>query len=155
MVANTAPARSAPRSAHPASTLSRVGSASTRIAWLAVALALLAALSYVMIGLGVLAVGDLQTAEAPATIVYVAAGSYLAGGLLILAHRRGLLIAGAVINALVLLVFFQAYQHRPAVLFSPGGLASKAAQVLLEVALLYLIVTRWPRRVPEAGARSS
>lgn len=110
--------------------------------WLAVALAAIAALSYVLIELGVLAVGDLQSAESPSGIVYVAAGGYLLGGLLILLRRRWLWTIGAVMNALVLLSFVQMYQNRPAVLLSPGGLASKAAQVLLEVTLISLIFAR-------------
>src|SRR5687768_16466247 len=106
-----------------------------RVIWLAVGLATLAAISYMLIGLGMLAVGDLQTTERPPTIIYVAAGSYLLGGLLILLRRRWLWIVGAVINALVMLFFAIAYLDRPAVLLSPGGLASKAAQLLLEVGL--------------------
>jgi hypothetical protein len=121
-----------------------------RVVWLAVALAALAAASYVLIGLGMLAVGDLQTAERPATIIYVAAGSYLLGGLLILLRRRWLWIVGAVINALVMLFFLSAYLDRPAVLFSSGGLVSKAAQLLLEVGLIYLIVAE-ARRAPGGG----
>ena len=116
-----------------------------RVMWLAVALALIAAISYIMIQLGMLGAGDLQPAEGPAAIVYVAAGSYLLGGLLILIRRRWLWIVGAAINALVILFFVMAYQHRPEVMFSPGGLATKAAQVLLEVSLLYLIITDWWR----------
>jgi hypothetical protein len=77
--------------------------------------------------LGTLGVGDLQTAEGPA-IALVAAGCYLMGGLMILLHRRWLWIVGAVINALV-------------IMFSAGGLTTKAAQLLLEVCLLYLIIT--------------
>ncbi len=112
-----------------------------RVMWLAVALALIAALSYIMIQLGMLGVGDLQPAEGSAAIVYVAAGSYLLGGLLILVRSRWLWTVGAVINALVILFFVMAYQNRPAVMFSPGGLATKAAELLLEVSLLYLITT--------------
>jgi hypothetical protein len=108
---------------------------------LAVGLALLAAISYLLIQLGVLAVGDLQPTEAPTTIVYVAAGSYLLGGLLILVRRRWLWIVGAVINGLVILFFIMMYLNRPAVLFSPGGLVTKIAQLLLEGCLLALIVT--------------
>jgi hypothetical protein len=114
-----------------------------RVMWLAVVLALIAALSYMMIQLGMLGVGDLQPTEGPPAIVYVAAGSYLLGGLLILVRRRWLWIVGAVINALVILFFIMAYMHRPAVIFSPGGLATKAAQLLLEACLLYLIITVW------------
>jgi hypothetical protein len=122
-----------------------------RVMWLAVALAGIAALSYLLIQFGILGVGDLQPAEEPAAIVYVCAGCYLLGGLLILAHRRWLWILGASINALVILFFGLAYQARSAVLFSPGGLATKAAQLLLEAALLYLIVTAGRRAQQGAG----
>jgi hypothetical protein len=117
-----------------------------RALWLAVALAAGAAVSYLFIGLHILAVGDLQTHEQPATIIYVAAGSYLLGGLLILLRRRRLWIIGAAINALVMLVFFSAYLQRPAVLLSPGGLLSKTAQLALELVLIYLIITDWRAR---------
>jgi hypothetical protein len=122
-----------------------------RVMWLAVALALIAALSYMMIQLGLLGVGDLQPGGGPAIIVYVAARSYLLGGLLILIRRRWLWIVGAVINALVILFFVMAYLHRPTVMFSPGGLATKAAQLLLEVSLLYLIMTGWHRSRRQAS----
>jgi len=110
---------------------------------IALALALIAALAYVLIALGVLAVGDLRPAEQPSGIVYAAAISYLVGGLLILLRRRWLWVTGALINALVIVFFFQVYQERPAVLFSLGGLVTKATQVLLEVILIYLIFEDW------------
>lgn len=113
----------------------------TRVMWLGVALALIASLTYVTIALGVLATGDLQTSEEPAGIVYVAAGCYALGGLLILLRTRWLWIFGAVMNALVMFFFLMAYTSRPAVLLSPGGLVTKAAQLLLEVSLIYLIFT--------------
>jgi len=90
-------------------------------------------------------VGDITAEEGPAGITYVAAGSYLVGGLLILLRRRWLWVMGAVINALVILFFFTRYQARPAVLLSPAGIVSKAAQILLEVGLIYLIVSDWLR----------
>jgi hypothetical protein len=108
--------------------------------WLAVALALIAALSYLLIQLGMLGVGDLQTVGGPA-IALVAAGCYVLGGLLILVRRRWLWIVGAVINALVILFFVMAYLNRPLVMFSAGGLVTKVAQLLLEGCLLYLIIT--------------
>jgi hypothetical protein len=109
--------------------------------WLAAALAVLAALSYVMMAWGILSVGDLQAAERPAGIIYTAAGCYFLGGLLILARRRWLWIIGVLMNGLVILFFFQMYQARPEVMLSPGGLASKTAQLLLELSLIYLIVS--------------
>ena len=117
----------------------------TRILWTAVALALTASLSYVLMVLNILGVGDLQMDEKPAVIIYVAAGCYLLGGLLILTRNRWLLLFGAFINAMVILFFFNMYQNRPAVMFSPGGLASKTPQILLEVALFYVIVVFWKK----------
>ena len=116
-----------------------------RVMWLAVALALLAALAYMMIAWDFLAIGDLQTARDGVAIIYVAAGSYLLGGLLIPLRQRWLWIIGAVINALVILFFINLYQERPAVMFSPGGIATKLAQLLLEMLLIYLILTNEQR----------
>ena len=116
-----------------------------RVMWLAVALALLAALAYMMIAWDFLSIGDLQTAKAGVVIIYVAAGSYLLGGLLIPLRQRWLWIIGAVINALVILFFINLYQERPAVMFSPGGLVSKISQILLEIALIYVFVVNWKK----------
>ncbi len=117
----------------------------TPVMWLGVALALLAALAYVLIAQGVLAVGDLAVGEKPDAIVYVAAACYALGGLLILARRRWLWTIGLLMNSLVVLFFFRMYQDRPAVVFSPGGLATKLAQLLLELVLVYLIVRAFRR----------
>ena len=115
----------------------------SRVMWLAVGLALVTALAYILMALNVLGVGDLQMDEKPAVIIYVAAGCYLLGGLLILLRNRWLLLFGAFINAMVVLFFFRLYEARPAVIFSPGGLISKIAQILLEVALIYVIAINW------------
>lgn len=123
-----------------------------RVMWIAVGLALLAALTYVLMQVNVLGVGDLATAEKPAGIIYAAAGGYVLGGLLILLRRRWLWVLGAVINGLVIMAFLNFYQERPSVLFSPGGVASKTAQLLLELGLVYLIISDWrrARRAQEA-----
>lgn len=115
----------------------------TRILWIAVALALITALSYMLMQFDVLGVGDLKVDEKPAGIIYVAAGCYLVGGLLLLLRNRWLLLFGTFMNTMVLLFFFSMYQDRPAVMFSPGGLVSKLAQILLEVALIYVIAVTW------------
>jgi hypothetical protein len=113
--------------------------------WAAVALALLTALSYILMQFNVLGVGDLQVDEKPAGIIYVAAGCYLLGGLLILLRNRWLLLFGVFMNSMVLFFFFSMYQSRPAVIFSSGGLVSKAAQILLEAALLYVLAVNWKK----------
>jgi hypothetical protein len=114
-----------------------------RILWIAVGLALFTALAYVLMVWNVLGVGDLQMDEKPAGIIYFAAGCYLVGGLLILLRNRWLLLFGAFINAMVVLFFFNLYQNRPAVIFSPGGLTSKILQIALEIALIYVLVLVW------------
>ena len=119
--------------------------AQRRILWLAVGLAIFTAVTYLLMVWNVLGVGDLQMDEKPAGIIYFAAGCYLVGGLLILLRNRGLLLFGAFINAMVILFFFNMYQHRPAVMLSPGGLISKIVQILLEIALIYVIVLVWKR----------
>ena len=116
-----------------------------RMTWIAVGLAIFTALAYVLMALNLLGVGDLRMDERPAAIIYVAAGCYLLGGLLILFRNRWLLIFGAVVNAMVILFFFSLYQDRPAVMSSPGGLASKIAQILLEVTLIYISAVNWKK----------
>ena len=68
------------------------------VMWAAVALALFAASSYVLINAGALAVGDVPHEEGSITIAYIAAGGYVLGGLLILVRRRWLWIIGLVLN---------------------------------------------------------
>lgn len=113
------------------------------VIWIAMALALLTALSYVLINAGALTVGDVLYEEGSTAIAYIAAGCYFVGGLLILLRRCWLWILGLAMNTLVLLAFFQMYQNRLLILFSPGGLATKIAQLLLEVCLIYLIIASW------------
>lgn len=122
-----------------------------RLTWSSVILALIAALAYVLIAVDLLGVGNLKMAADGDVIVYVAAGGYLLGGMLILVRRRWLWIIGAVINALVMLFFFNLYQHRPSVMFSPGGIVTKIPELLLEVALIYLIMIDWLRSRKSVG----
>lgn len=117
----------------------------TRMMWVAVALAIMTALSYLLMQFNILGVGDLQVDEKPAGIIYIAAGCYLLGGLLILLRNRWLMLFGVFMNTMVLFFFFSMYQNRPAVIFSPGGLVSKTAQTLLEFALFYVIVVNWKK----------
>lgn len=111
----------------------------------AVALALFTALTYLLIAFNILGVGDPQVARDGGPIVYVAAGCYLLGGLLILLRNRWLLLFGALINMMVVLSFYSMYQARPEVMFSAGGVVSKLAEILLEIPLLIVLVTHWKR----------
>lgn len=96
-----------------------------RFTTLAVGLAIFTALTYVLIALKVLEVGDPQAASDGGAIIYVAAGCYLFGGLLILLRNRWLLVFGAFINALVILFLFNMYRARPEVMLSPADWSPK------------------------------
>ncbi len=65
----------------------------SRTIWTAVALALTASLSYILMAFNFLGLGDLQVGEKPVNIIFVAAGCYLLGGLLILTSNRWLLLS--------------------------------------------------------------
>lgn len=109
---------------------------------LAVLFAWLAAGAYGLLAAGVLGTGGYQPEPGSEGIVLASATCYALGGALVLLRRRWLWIVGAVVNALVLLMFFSAYAGDPSVLLSAGGLATKGAQVPLEVALLVLVFRR-------------
>lgn len=108
--------------------------------WFAVALAILTAGVYMLIAGNVLGIGPKPSADDGAVIIYFAAGCYLLGGLLIMLRWRWLWVIGAVINAAVILFFFNMYQNQPSVMFSPGGIFSKTAQIFLEIVLVYIIL---------------
>jgi hypothetical protein len=109
---------------------------------LAVLFAWLAAGAYLLLAAGVLGTGGYQAEPGSEGIVLAAASAYAVGGLLVLARRRWLWIVGAVVNALVMAMFFSAYAGDPSILLSGGGIATKGAQLPLEVALLALILRR-------------
>lgn len=102
-------------------------------------LALVAALGYFLLGAGLIEAGNLGIENAPPAIAWVAGGCYIVGGLLIFLKKRGLWIAGAAINALVIVFFYVRYTTNPGVITSAPGLITKIAQIILEVGLIYLI----------------
>jgi hypothetical protein len=109
---------------------------------LAVLFAWLAAGAYLLLAAGVLGTGGYQAEAGGEGIVLAAAIAYAVGGLLVLARRRWLWIVGAVVNALVMVMFLSAYAGDPSILLSGGGIATKGAQLALEAALLALILRR-------------
>ncbi len=111
------------------------------LVWLAFSLACFTSIAYVLIALQLLPIGLSDPSTEGGVIIFVAAGCYLLGGLLILTRRKWLWIVGIIINALVVFFFFNMYQARPEVVFSTGGLVTKIPQLLLEFSLIYLLVT--------------
>jgi hypothetical protein len=112
-----------------------------KITYICAVLALIAALVYALLIMGVINAGDLSAREdAPGFFVFVPV-CYAVGGFLILLKKRWLWIIGAFFNAIPILVFYAFYAARPDITLSVPGLISKIAQVLLEAGLIYLIVT--------------
>ncbi len=104
--------------------------------WLAVVLSLIAAVVYLIIASPAVPEGYKAP---PKPVLVVAALAYLVGGVLILLGDRRLLILGAVLNPLVLLAYTVAAIKGHAAV-DGLSLTSKAAQIGLEVALLWLIL---------------
>jgi hypothetical protein len=102
-------------------------------------LAVISAVVYVLMGVGLLKAGDL-TGESMPAFYYIIPGGYLIGGLLVLLNKRWLLLTGAIINAFTIVMFYTMYATQPDVMLSAPGLMTKIAQVLLEIGLIYLIV---------------
>ncbi len=103
-------------------------------------LALAAGVFYVLMGVGAMKVPALSAEEAPAAIAYVAGGCYVVGGVLVLVRKRWLRAVGLAANTLVIASFFVMYNQKPDIMFSLPGLTTKIAEVLLEVALIYLVI---------------
>lgn len=105
------------------------------------ALALVSALIYVFLILGIMKAGDMAPEGGVPTFFYIVPASYVIGGLLILLKKRRLWIMVGALNLIPIVVFYAAYAGRPDVMLSAPGLIAKIAQILLEIGLIYLIVT--------------
>lgn len=111
---------------------------------LCLVLALTVAIIYILIGVGVLQAGDLITDVRSIPVgYYIIPAGYIIGGILIFLRERWLLITGALINGFAILVFYTAYADLPDVLWSAASLITKIAQIILEIGLIYLIVTAY------------
>jgi hypothetical protein len=115
----------------------------SRLPGLAISLGSFAGIAYVLVALNVLTVGNLNMTRAPMALVCAAALSYLAAGLLILPRDRRLLVAGAILNAMMMLFFFDLYQNHPSSITWSPGTATQAAQLLLEALLIGLLLAGW------------
>jgi hypothetical protein len=118
--------------------------------WVLVILALVAALGYLLMGVGVITVPEnpLDDIDAPPGFDWIMFGGYLVGGLLILLKKRWLLITGAVLNAIPIIGFYAIWAGRSDVLFSAPGLMTKIPQILLEIGLIYWLVKSEPAAKP-------
>ena len=102
---------------------------------MATALAILVAIVYFAIGLGMV---PENFKSPPAPVMVVAGFAYLIGGGLILVANRALMLAGAVANALVLLLFVvSAFMGNATI--DPLSLSGKTAQVVLGALLVWFV----------------
>jgi hypothetical protein len=113
-----------------------------KIMLICMGLAFVAALIYVLMAQGIMHAGDLAPGEEGLPpYFYIVPGGYVLGGLLILVRKRWLWITGAVINGFGVAMFYGAYYAKPEIMLSAPGLITKIAQILMEIGLIYLIVT--------------
>jgi hypothetical protein len=113
-----------------------------KIMLICMGLAFVAALIYVLMAQGIMHAGDLAPGEEGLPpYFYIVPGGYVLGGLLILVRKRWLWITGAVINGFSVAMFYGAYYAKPEIMLSAPGLITKIAQILMEIGLIYLIVT--------------
>lgn len=111
------------------------------VIWYSIATSLTAAIIYILAGAGIIYAGDvIETNEAPPFIFFVAGAFYILIGYLVNIEKRWLRITLAIINGLVILIFFQMWATRPDVLTSAAGLGTKIPQFLLEIGLIYLLI---------------
>lgn len=115
-----------------------------RMMWVGAVLALAAGIVYTLIAQKVLAIGNVQVEETDgASFFYMVAMAYFIAAALLPVRNRWLWLAGGVMNSLVILFYVQTNGNRPDLLWSPGGLISKAVEAGLEVVLVYLIGFGW------------
>jgi len=112
-----------------------------------VVLAFVIALGYMLTELHILRTAALRPDEVPPGIY--AGAFYIIGGLLIPLGKRWLWIVGAAINAWVIWQFFCVCGDRLTAFLSTPGLLITTAQVLLEIGLIYLILSHG-REEPDA-----
>lgn len=113
-------------------------------AWYSTIMSLGTAIVYFLAGLDVLSDGLVPEAdESPPFIFFVAGVFYLLVGYLVHLKKRRLRLTLGILNALIILVYFQMWAGTSAVLISPAGLGTKIFQILLEIGLIYLIIKTW------------
>ena len=114
------------------------------IIWYSMLLSMVTAIVYILAGAGVLSTGLVpEEDEAPPFILYIAGAFYVLFAYLIRINIRWLRITLTVINALIILIFYQMWWGNTDVMTSAAGLGTKIAQFLLEIGLIYLIIKTW------------
>ncbi len=110
------------------------------------ALALVAVVGYVLMGVGIIKPGNLMETEGMPAFYYVIPAGYAVIGFLVLLKKRRVWITLAIINAFTIVVFYAKYATQSDVMLSDPGLITKIAQILMEAGLIYLIIKSKPEK---------
>ncbi len=120
--------------------------------WGSAIMALIAAVAYILMGVGVLTPGSLGGDDMP-VFYYIIPVAYLVMGVLVFSRFRRVRIAEAIIVAFTIVVFYAKYINQPDVMWSAPGLITKIAQVIMLAGLIYLI--KKTKQVKNAGVIDS
>jgi len=111
------------------------------VKWYCTVASLVASIVYILAGADLIYYGELGAhGESPPFIFFAAGAFYILVGYLVRLDRRWLRITLMIINALIMLIFFQMWAGRPDILTSAAGLGTKIAQFLLETGIVFLVV---------------
>lgn len=113
------------------------------IVWGTVIMAAVAAIAYILMGMGVLTPGNLGGDDMP-IFFYIIPLAYLLMGVLVLSRWRRVRIVEAIIVLFTIVVFYAKYADQPDVMWSAPGLITKLAQILMLAGLIYLILKTKP-----------
>jgi hypothetical protein len=113
------------------------------VVWGCIALAFIAAIAYVLMGVGVIHPGNLDDGSMP-SFFYIIPAAYVVMGVLILSRWRWIRIVSAVVVAFTIVVFYARYAAQPDVIWSAPGLITKIAQIFMLAGLIYLLAKTRP-----------
>jgi hypothetical protein len=114
------------------------------IIWGTLAMALVAALAYILMGAGVLTPGNLDTGSGGG-IAYLIGAAYIAMAVCVILKWRMVRVIEAIFVLVTIVIFYTRYASQPDVMWSAPGLITKIAQVLMLAGLLYLIFKPAPK----------
>jgi hypothetical protein len=118
--------------------------------WVSFIMAEVAALAYVLMGMGTLTVGSLGDDAMP-SFYYIIPAVYAVMGILIISRWRWIRVVSAIIVTFTIVVFYVMYADQPDVMLSAPGLITKIAQAIMLAGLIYLLVKTKPvKKEPEA-----
>ena len=113
------------------------------VVWGTFAMAMAAALGYILMNAGIIHPGNLQS-DIELPIGYILGLVYLVMGVLLLSRWRWIRIAEIIVVLITIIGFYAMYADQPDVMWSTPGLITKIAQVLMLAGLVYLLLKTRP-----------